>query len=438
MTLDASIILGGQPLNVLGAMDAGRQMAESQIALNRQNALAELYRTQGAGIAAGDQNALNALAAMDPMASLGVQDARLGMDQTRLGMEATRQEMEFSAEKMAMLRDQTKRETEAALAAQAANLTAEQLAAEQQALSEAMTGGAFFYQKKDKAGYDAFLRSKGLDPAEFPFEAFPAHAASVEGVLEAMKAFAPPTMDPNDRYKVAGGTIFDLAAEGGPKPVGQGAMQETVIMGPDGKPIMVQGGPGTSAKFTEAQSKDNVYATRARGALTKLETPIDPNTPGAGTYADTLTSRAGKIGDALNTITLGYSREAMQTPEFQTATTAGKEFVYAILRKDTGAAITAPEELMYFDVYLPQPGDLPERKAYKAEARARAVAAIEAGMNQQQLNSVTSALNAGDVETADRLIQEARGQSGNAPAAGGQPAPQELSDDDLLRLYGGE
>lgn len=176
----------------MGAMDAGRLAAESQIGLNRQNALAELYRTQGAGIAAGDQNALNALAQFDPNAALGVQDARLGMDQTRLQMDATRQDMQFSAEKMAMLREESKREAEAALAAQAATLTAEQLAAEQAALSEALTGGAFFYQNKDKAGYDAFLQSKGLDPAEFPFEAFPAHAASVEGVLDAMKAFAPP------------------------------------------------------------------------------------------------------------------------------------------------------------------------------------------------------------------------------------------------------
>jgi hypothetical protein len=314
--MDASIILGGQPLNVLGAMNAGRQMAQDQIALNRQNALADLYRTQGAQIAAGDQNALNALAAMDPMASLGVQDARLGMDQTRLQMDATRQEMQFSAEKMAMLREQTKRETEAALAAQAATLTAEQLAAEQAALSEALSGGAFFYQNKDKAGYDAFLASKGLDPAEFPFEAFPAHAASVEGVLEAMKAFAPPTMNPNDRFKVVGSTLMDLAAEGGPAPVAQGQIAEEVVMGADGKPIVIKGPPGTTAKFTEGQSKDNVYATRAEGALARLE-PV----------ADALVSRAGVVGDAASGITLGLSREMLQSDEYQLARQAGDEFL---------------------------------------------------------------------------------------------------------------
>ena len=204
MTLNAGIILGGQQPDILGAMDKGRAMAEAQIGLNRQNALAELYRTQGAQIASGDQNALNALAAFDPNASLGVQG-------NILGLQAQKQDMQFSAEKMQMIRDESKREAAAALATQADKLTAEQLAQEQQALSEALSGGAFFYQNKDKAGYNAFLQSKGLDPAEYPFEAFPAHAATVEGVLDAMKAFQPPA--PADEY---GRYVAEQTAKGLP------------------------------------------------------------------------------------------------------------------------------------------------------------------------------------------------------------------------------
>ena len=372
--MDAGIILGGQQIDVLGAMDRGRQAAESQINLSRQNALAELYRTQGAQIAAGDQAALNALAQFDPNASLGVQ-------QNRLGIQAQQQDLEFSAEKMQMLRDESKREAAAALTAQADKLTAEQLAAEQKALSDALSGGAFFYQNKDKAGYEGFLKSKGLDPAEFPFESFPAHAATVEGVIEAMKAFAPPEMNPNERYKVAGGTIFDLAAEGGPQPVGQGAMQETVVMGPDGKPIMVQGGPGTSAKFTEAQSKDNVYATRAGGALDKLESQ------GAdGTVADDLASLKDKAAGAIPVV-----GNYLKSDAYQLAETAGQEFLQAILRKDTGAAITTREQALYGETYLPQPGDSPQRLAYKKEARLRAVEAIKAGMTPQQIEAAARA-----------------------------------------------
>lgn len=372
--MDAGIILGGQTPDILGAMDKGRALAESQINLNRQNALAELYRTQGAGIAAGDPNALAALAGFDPMAAQGVQ-------QNLLGMQAQKQEMAFSAEEMQMKRDAAKASATEALKAQADKVTAEQLAAEQKAMSEALSGAAFFYQNKDKAGYDAFLKSKGLDPAEFPFESFPAHAATVEGVLEAMKAFAPPEMNPNERFKVAGGTLFDLAAEGGPQPVGQGAMQETVVMGPDGKPIMVQGGPGTSAKFTEAQSKDNVYATRAGGALDKLESQ------GAdGTVADDLASLKDKAAGAIPVV-----GNYLKSDAYQLAETAGQEFLQAILRKDTGAAITTQEQALYGETYLPQPGDSPQRLAYKKEARLRAVEAIKAGMTPQQIEAAARA-----------------------------------------------
>mgnify|MGYP000650381311 CR=1 FL=1 len=99
--MDASIILGGQQIDVLGAMDRGRAAAENQINLSRQNALAQLYKTQGAGIMAGDQGALNALAGFDPNAALGVQ-------QNLLGMQATKQDMAFSAEEMQMKRDAAK------------------------------------------------------------------------------------------------------------------------------------------------------------------------------------------------------------------------------------------------------------------------------------------------------------------------------------------
>jgi hypothetical protein len=183
--MDASIILGGQQIDVLGAMDRGRAAAENQINLNRQNALAQLYKTQGAGIMAGDPNALAQLAGFDPNAALGVQ-------QNLLGMQATKQTMAFSAEEMQMKRDAAKASASEALKAQADKLTAEQLAQEQKALSDALSGAAFFYQNKDEVGYNAFLQKNGLDPAEYPFQEFPAHAASVEGVLEAMKEFQPP------------------------------------------------------------------------------------------------------------------------------------------------------------------------------------------------------------------------------------------------------
>lgn len=149
---------------------------------------------------------------------------------------------------------------------------------------------------------------------------------------------------------------------------------------------MVQGAAaGTQKPFTEMQSKDNVFVTRATGALEVLE-PI----------SDALTSRAGRAAEMDPT---GLARE-LQTPEFQVAKQAGDEFLQAILRKDTGAAITEPEQYLYGRTYLPQPGDGPEVLQAKSEARKRAVAAIQSGMSPAQMIAVEKAL--GEVSVPEK------------------------------------
>lgn len=166
---------------------------------------------------------------------------------------------------------------------------------------------------------------------------------------------------------------------------------------------MVQG-PGVSGgvrPFTEAQSKDNVYATRAKGALEILD-PI----------AGALASRGEQIAE---NVPLGFGRE-FQTQAFQVAKQAGDEFLQAILRKDTGAAITAQEQALYGTTYLPQPGDGPAVLEAKKSARQRAIAAIEAGMSPAQIVATEQAI----VEAAKRT---------------GAPS-QTMTDEDLLRKYG--
>ena len=165
---------------------------------------------------------------------------------------------------------------------------------------------------------------------------------------------------------------------------------------------MVQGaGAGAAKPFTEGQSKDVVYATRAQGALQVLE-PV----------AETLTSLPSRMAESDPT---GIIRGRVQSPEYQVARNAGDEFLQAILRKDTGAAITASEQALYGTTYLPQPGDGPEVLEAKRVARQRAVEAINAGMSPAQMIAAEKAL--GSSPTAD---------------AGGMP-----SDDDLLNMYGG-
>ena len=156
----------------------------------------------------------------------------------------------------------------------------------------------------------------------------------------------------------------------------------SVETGPDGTTRIVQG-PGVSGgggkPLTEGQSKDAVYATRAEGALTALE-------PVAGALVD----RASILADKTP---LGIGR-GVQSDAYQVARNAGDEFLQAILRKDTGAAITNQEQDMYGVTYLPQPGDGPALLEQKAVARRRALEALKAGMPAEAILQQEKALSA--------------------------------------------
>lgn len=129
---------------------------------------------------------------------------------------------------------------------------------------------------------------------------------------------------------------------------------------PDGT-VVQQGGKA----LTEGQSKDSVYFTRASGAIPKLDQ-----------YGEALTQITGRIGSA----TEQAGGNAIKSREYQLAEQAGLEFLQAVLRKDTGAAITKEEQSEYGRVYLPQPFDSPELLDQKKASRARALAAIRLGL----------------------------------------------------------
>lgn len=396
MQMNSGLILASQPLNALGAIQQGNQAAAQTNAIRDQNALRALYQSQGAGIANGDAGALNALAGLDPMAAMQAKQAQ--------------QSMAFDAEKMQMLRAEAAQKAQA----YAASLTAAQREAEAKKIADGISGAGYFFNKGDRAGYDAFLSQQGIDPATHPFDQFPALAAQYGGALDALKAYRDADKPANaaDRFKVVGNSIVDLSAEGGPQIAMTAPTAEsgTVVYDPaTGNPIVTTG-TAKPVKFTEAQSKDVTYATRAEGALKKLE-PV----------ASALTDRASIVADS---VPLGLGRE-VQNSDFQVARVAGDEFLQAILRKDTGAAITSQEREEYGRVYLPQPGDTPEALTYRAEARRRALEALKAGMNPDQMLAQERAL----ARASQPNVPSA--QTGNSPQVPGQP----LSDDALIQKY---
>lgn len=371
-------------MSILESFLAGKEARRVADAAAQVNAMTAFIGQNGAAIMGGDQNALGRLAGFGPQGlqmAMGIQgDVQSRERQARLDAQAMddRQYTRARQEKQDARADA---EWEMQLTEYKKTISAEQAAAE---AAQAEEAAKMALTAKSPEEWDMLAQKNGAPELVGMFDQREAVAARFMSVAEVLKAQQPP--DPADRYKVVGQSLFDLQAEGGPAAVGQGAMQETMVMGPDGKPIMVQGGPGTTAKFTEAQSKDNVFATRAAGALEKLETPVDPNNPESPTVADSLSSLQDNLASGIPVIGNYLTGEG-----YQVAETAGQEFLQAILRKDTGAAITAQEQDLYGKTYLPQPGDSADRLKYKREARQRALEAIKAGMNVQQLEAMARA-----------------------------------------------
>ena len=144
---------------------------------------------------------------------------------------------------------------------------------------------------------------------------------------------------------------------GGAKAQSQGL---SVTTNPDGTVSVTQGG-----KLTEGQSKDIGFYTRglqANQGLAELE----------GQLTDFWMSQA-------DLIPLGIGNYA-KTPEFRQAKIEGDNFLTAILRKDTGAAITPKEFDIYGPMFLPIPGDDEGTIALKRQKRATALMAIRSGL----------------------------------------------------------
>lgn len=162
---------------------------------------------------------------------------------------------------------------------------------------------------------------------------------------------------------------------------------------------------GNIKPMTEGQSKDTVFATRAQGSLPLIDE-----------FGAALTGAEGLIGGTVGQLPVvgNYAK----SEAFQKAEQAGKEFLQAILRKDTGAAITKEETAEYGSVYLPRPGDSPEFIEQKRASRLRALEAIKAGMPPQAILAQEKAL---------RNTEKASQQS---PAGDAGPAPEGVDADD--------
>lgn len=177
--------------------------------------------------------------------------------------------------------------------------------------------------------------------------------------------------------------------------VGRDNQAAPITMG--GRPVM---GKGTAPKdLNDAQSKALLFGTRAKEAdatLGKLAAggTIRPSLIKQG--AESIPGIGGVLGAGANAL--------FASPDQQSVEQAQRDFVNAILRRESGAVISDQEFANAQRQYFPQVGDAPQVIAQKARNRALAT---------------------------DLILRE-------VPAAqrGGQ-APGSPSLDDLLKKYGG-
>ena len=112
-------------------------------------------------------------------------------------------------------------------------------------------------------------------------------------------------------------------------------------------------------KLTETQTKDASYAERMLRAEAGLREVVPANAKGEFLKYDPTSSIYRFLPDW----------NVTNSPEWQKYTRNAREGVAAILRKDTGAAVTPEEWAWYFPMYYPQPGDSAAVVADKQRAR---------------------------------------------------------------------
>jgi len=216
-------------------------------------------------------------------------------------------------------------------------------------------------------------REAGLEPGTPEYQNFMLTA----GAVDTSEQYRPATPEEAAQYGSKFGQINKATGRFLKNDPPSGMSVRTT---PDGGFEVVQG-PGVQTSFKEQESKDIVFATRAEGALEDLEP-----------FANELANLAPRLFEY---VPLSQGRQ-FQSPEFQRANIAGLEFLAAVLRKDTGAAVTDTEIEIYGAIYLPQPGDSPAALDQKAKARRRAIEALKAPMSETAQAAVKGALQGGE------------------------------------------
>ncbi len=379
--LNSSIILASQQGNTVNALAQATEAARMQNDLQRQRDLQALFAARGDQIAQGDEQAVNALALYDPTAAQGIRGTlqdqsqsagRFEMDQGRFGMQQQSHELDMRAgeQRMAMLG----REEQRAIEAHAASLSAAEAEAQRADIESDL---ATMMTAQTPEQWDALARQTGNPNMVGGFEQREAVIAPYIGLKEVLERRAPP-----EDNTPAGIRALDIRAQraglapGTPEyrafmlNNGQAPQGFSFEQGADGSVSFSQGGTnaagmtaGNGKSLTVDEGKNTGFFIRARqsaGILDQLESE------GTDLFA--------KIANGIP-----IAGNYLQTPEYRQYDQARRDFINAVLRRESGAVISDQEfanaELQYF----PQPADDPATIEQKRRNRAAALQGFAIG-----------------------------------------------------------
>lgn len=179
--------------------------------------------------------------------------------------------------------------------------------------------------------------------------------------------------------------IFERGRDGALKPLTDPAT---------GKPLQPK---GADKPMTEFQGKSSLYGTRAQAAHDAM-LDLESNISTTGLAAKNAAQNVPLIGGAL-----GMAGNAMLSPNQQRVEQAQRDFVNAVLRQESGAAIGQSEFLNAQRQYFPQPNDSKEVIEQKRRNRELAIAGFERSAGKEGGQAVRDVR----AEGADRRKQSA-------------------------------
>lgn len=397
-TIDASIPLGIRPvqiespvnqlakvLQVRGLQQEGDmnrlRMDEYQRGITEQNALSGLYQTALKPDGTIDRNALYTGAAQrglghkipglqkqflehdEKTAKIGQDRAQTGKyeaDTQKIQLETTIQKISLGAQILSTAKDQASYDA-ARATAQAQGLDVSRMPPQfdpafvQGKLQESMTIKEQLEQKWKQLGHDLDV-TKAQETGR--------HNKASEGLT------------------ARGQNMTDARSR---EATSASMTKPFEVTGPDGTPILVQQdkqgnirpvqgfAPKSGGKtMTEGQAKANLFGSRMKESdriLTELEgkySPLAVNSKMAAEKMPGLGGVAGAVGNA------------MLSSEGQMAEQAQRDFVNAVLRRESGAVISEPEFANAQKQYFPQPNDSKAVLEQKRRNRQMAIQGLSA------------------------------------------------------------